>query len=344
MTLAADWICSRVPRRPRLWISGGLGELVYWAWAAKRHVTVANMAQVLGKPASDPQVRAVARRSWRNYGRYVSDLFALPGTTAEETLAHFHDTTPAPGWTDRFDRAHAGGRGVLIATAHFGSWDAAGVLLASRAPLHVIAETFADPRLNDLIVRQRRGLGMEIIPLERAPRQMLRVLQAGGVVATPVDRPLPAGEGVAITFFGRRCHVPGGIAQMAIRTGAAVLVGFTWHDEGYDDTLYGVVSEPVMFEPSGDRDTDAAALTQCIYAIIEDRVRARPALWYMFRPFWPPAAADPHSAGGPRASSPGARESGAASPSVTPSVSGSTIAGPAPRGAPATSAEDSAHG
>src|SRR5690242_14854188 len=77
MTLVADWVCSRTPRRPRLWVSGGVGVLVYWLWPAKRHVTVANMAQVLSQPPNHPEVRAVARRSWRNYARYVSDLFAL---------------------------------------------------------------------------------------------------------------------------------------------------------------------------------------------------------------------------------------------------------------------------
>lgn len=326
MTLVADWVCSRTPRRPRLWVSGGVGVLVYWLWPAKRHVTVANMAQVLGQPPNHPEVRAVARRSWRNYARYVSDLFALPGTTAEETLAHFEDTTPAPGWEGRFDRAHASGRGVLIATAHFGSWDAAAVLLASRAPLNVIAETFPDPRLNELMVRQRRALGMEIIPLERAPRQMLRILQAGGVVATPVDRPLPAGEGMAVTYFGRRCYVPGGFAQMAVRTGATILVGFTWHREGYDDMLYGFVSEPIVPEPSGDRGADAVALTQRIYDVIEEVVRARPALWYMFRPFWP-AAED--ATGKDATWSPAADQRTAAAADASPTA----VAASAPQGA-----------
>jgi hypothetical protein len=77
---------------------------------------------------------------------------------------------------------------------------------------------------------------------------------------------------------------------MAVRTGATILMGFTWHLEGYDDTLYGYVSEPIVPEPSGDRDADAAALTQRIFDVIEEVVRARPALWYMFRPFWPAAA------------------------------------------------------
>jgi KDO2-lipid IV(A) lauroyltransferase len=182
---------------------------------------------------------------------------------------------------------------VLVATAHFGNWDIAGALLATEGTLHVIAETFRDRRLNDLVQRQRRVFGMEIIPLELAPRRMLRVLQQGGTVATPVDRPLPAGQGVPVNFFGRRCYVPSGLAQLALRTGAPIVPGFAWYDEEYSAQVCACTTNPIVPAPTGDRQADTIALTQQIYDAIAEMVRARPDQWYMFRPFWPvePAAA-----------------------------------------------------
>jgi lauroyl/myristoyl acyltransferase len=286
-TLLFSAIAGRVPRRARLAISGTLGVLTYRLWPSKRRVTIANMAQVLGRPTTDPQVRAFAQRSWRNYGRYVSEFFYLPNTTAAAVLARIQDTTPAPGWTGRLDIALAHGRGVLVPTAHFGNWDAAGVACGAHTPLHVIAETFPDPRLNELVQRQRAALGMTVVPMERTPRRILRVLQEHGTVATPVDRPLPAGEGVPITFFGRRCYVPGGIAQLALKTGSAIAPGFCWYGEEYSPTFYTYMATPIIPTSTGDRQADVIALTQRIYDVIADLIRAHPAQGYMFRPFWP---------------------------------------------------------
>jgi lauroyl/myristoyl acyltransferase len=158
--------------------------------------------------------------------------------------------------------------------------------VGSRVPLHVIAETFPDARLNEMVQRQRAELGMTVIPLERSPRRILRILQERGAVATPVDRPLPPDEGVPVRFFGRQCFVPGGFAQLALKTGAAIVPGFAWYDEAYSPTLYGYLAAPIFPAATGDRAADVIRLTQRIYDAIEEAVRAHPAQWYMFRPFW----------------------------------------------------------
>jgi lauroyl/myristoyl acyltransferase len=288
VTRFLTWLADRVPARPRMWTAGTLTELIYWLWVSKRRHTLANMAQVLGRPASDPQVRWTARRSWHSYGRYLAEFFNLPNTTVADILARTHDATPPPGWRLLLDEALAPGRGALVATAHFGNWDVAGVIAGTHMPLHVIAETFDDPRLNALVVRQRAALGMTIIPMERSLRRLVRVLQDGGTIATPVDRPLPAGEGVPITFFGRRCYVPGGVAQLALKTGAAIVVGFAWYDEAYSPAYHTYMASPIFPHPSGDRRADVIALTQRIYDVIAQVVSEHPTQWYMFRPFWPP--------------------------------------------------------
>ncbi len=336
MTRLLVWLAGRVPRGPRMWLAGALTELVYFAWVTKRRVTIANMAQVLAVAPTDPKARWAARRTWRNYGRYVADFFYLPNTTPAAVVARLRDMTPAPGWRARLEKARADGRGVLLATAHFGNWDAAGVIIGSEFPLHAIAETFADPRMNELVVAQRAALGITVIPMERMPRRMLRLLQEGGIVGTPVDRPLPAGEGVPIVFFGRRCYVPGGIAQLALRTGSAIVAGFVWCDEVHSPTYYGYMTEPIIPEPSGDRDADVIALTQRLYDDMADIIRRHPTQWYMFRSFWPAEEAHDATASGPQAAAP-ARDRLAA---TAPSESHVEQAAPATSEGPTTSVRE----
>ena len=287
LTRFASWLAGRVPRRIRLAMAGPMTVLVYYCWPEKRHATLANVAQVLGKPIHDREVRRVARRTWRNYGRYVSDFFYLPNATHAELVARLKDETPAPGVFATIDAALARGKGVLLASAHFGAWDIAGVMAASHCPIYLIVESFEDPRMDRMIQAQRRKLGMELLPIEKTPRQILRVLQTNGVIGVAVDRPVSPREGVPVTFFGKTCYVPGGIPQLALKTGATILPGFCWYDKDFSDTYYLSAGEPIIPESTGDKRADVIALTQRMYDAMEVAIREHPDQWAMFRQFWP---------------------------------------------------------
>lgn len=283
----ANWLTGKTPRRLRLNIAGAITVLIYYGWFAKRRVTIENYAQILGTSTRDPQARRLARLSWRDFGRYISDFFYLPNTTSEAVLARMKDETPAPGSFALVDEALARGKGALLVSAHFGAYDVAGVLLATHTPINLLIEPLPDPRMNTLWQGQRKELGLGVISIEKTPRQILRVLQQNGSVAVAVDRPLPPGEGVPITFFGRRCWVPGGIAQIALKSGAAIVPGFCYYDTAFSETYY-LYAAPVIYpESTGDKRADAIALTQKMYDAIEAMVRRRPEQWAMFRAFWP---------------------------------------------------------
>ena len=282
----ASWLAGHMPRSWRLRVAGSVTELIYWGWVSKRRVTIENMAQILGTSPRDRRARHLARTSWRNFGRYVSDFIDVPNTTREEIVARVRDMTPSPGAFGLLDEARAHGKGVLLVSAHFGAYDVAGIAVATHCPIHLIVETIKDPKMDRMWQEQRRELGMEVLRIEKTPRQFLRVLQDNGVVAVAIDRPMPAGEGVPITFFGRRCWVPGGIAQIALKSGAAILPGFCWYDETYSSTYYLAASEVIYPEHTGDKRADTIRLTQRMFDALEVFIRERPDQWAMFRAFW----------------------------------------------------------
>src|SRR5258708_29660399 len=113
---------------------------------------------MLGASARDARVRRLGRRSWRDFGRYISDFFYLPNATPAQILARMRDETPAPGSFALVDEARARGKGVLLVSAHFGAYDVAGVLVATHTPLHLLIEPLPDPRMNTLSPEQRPQL------------------------------------------------------------------------------------------------------------------------------------------------------------------------------------------
>jgi KDO2-lipid IV(A) lauroyltransferase len=287
---AATWLAARVPRGARIGIAGVATTLVFYLWRSKQRATVANMAQIIGAGEHDPYAFRLARDSWRDHGRYISDFLAFsarPERTRDYVMAHWRDAQPAPGSLALLDVARAEGKGVLIVTCHFGAWDIAGLITATRAPLHVVAERFDDPRIDAMVEAQRNAMGMQVLWLEKSPRQILRVLQQCGMVAILVDRPLQEGEGVPVEFFGRRCDVPGGVAQLALLSGAAIFPGFAYYDKKFSSTYYTKVLPHFFATRTGDREADVIATTQRIYDALEMVIRPRPAQWAMFRPFWP---------------------------------------------------------
>jgi KDO2-lipid IV(A) lauroyltransferase len=287
---AATWLAARVPRGARIGVAGAATTLVFYLWRSKQRATVANMAQIIGAREHDPYAFRLARDSWRDHGRYISDFLAFsarPERVRDYVLAHWRDAMPAPGSLGLLDAARAEGKGVLIVTCHFGAWDIAGLITATRAPLHVVAERFDDPRIDAMVEAQRNAMGMQVLWLEKSPRQILRALQQGGMVAILVDRPMAEGEGVPVEFFARRCYVPGGVAQLALLSGAAIFPGFAYYDEKFSSTYYTKVLPHFFATRTGDREADVIATTQGIYNALETVIRPRPAQWAMFRSFWP---------------------------------------------------------
>lgn len=287
MTQFASWLAGKVPRRARLALAGPLTTLVYFVWASKRRVTTANMAHILGVSPRDPQARRLARQSWRNYGRYLSDFFYLPNATREQVLARLTDITPAPGAFAGLARALEQGSGLIIATAHFGAWDIAGVMVAADQPLYVLADSFVDPRMDDLIQGQRAHFGLRVLRAEKSPRPILRALKERHPVAIVADRPLSAGDGTPITFFGQRCYVPGGVAQLSLLSGAPIAIGGAFYDDSFSSTYYMTLEEVIYPERTGAREADIATLTQRVFSGLERMIARHPDQWYMFRPFWP---------------------------------------------------------
>jgi KDO2-lipid IV(A) lauroyltransferase len=260
------------------------------------------MATVLGLPVSDRRVKRAALSSWSNYGRTAASLICLPYMDIQDVVASSEDLTQGMTWQECIRMAAAPGRGLIITTGHFGSWDLAGAVAARHVPLSAIADTFKDPQLNSLLQGHRRDKSVDIIPVANAARRAMQELTANRAVAIVCDRPVSRERGVEVTFFGHKAYVPAGSAALAVKSGASILPGYVWYAP---NNRYYIRAFPPIFPRTGgdsaDRLREIQRLTQYMFACQEEVVRHSPTQWFMFRRFWP---ADPEplatlGAGGP---------------------------------------------
>lgn len=166
-----------------------------------------------------------------------------------------------------------GGRGVVWATAHLGPIERMAALVASRGfQVATLARESYDPRFTALYERLRGRHGVRTIYRAKAGAdvRIVRGLRAGWMVGFPMDL---AGRGMATTeceFLGERSRIPVGPARIAMRTGAALLVGTP---APLADGTVGVTVERV--EVSGDE----RAVVGRIVRVLEGRILAWPEHW-----------------------------------------------------------------
>jgi lauroyl/myristoyl acyltransferase len=152
--------------------------------------------------------------------------------------------------------------------------------------LTVVVDTFADARLNALVVGARERLGMKVVAVEKAGPSLIRALRRAEVVALLIDKPSP-GRGVTVSFFGRPVEVPAGPAHLALRTGAALVPCAAPRLQRGRFAFQVLADLTIDTTPTGDQEADVRRLTQALMSAHERYIRCYPDQWYMFREMWP---------------------------------------------------------
>ncbi|MXZ63185.1 MAG: hypothetical protein F4Y98_06215 [Chloroflexi bacterium] len=273
----ASLLARLVPLRVAYGCGFAAGVITYYLWAGGRRRCIGNMLRVTG--GDEAAARRLARSSFGNYGLYLVDFLRFDSRPRDE----LRDRIRYEDW-DYLDGALTG-NGLVFVTVHFGVWDLGAVALSEHGyRVSVIADTFDDPRLNELVFGSRRKLGMQVLPADRIGPRLVRALRRNEIIAALIDVPQP-GRGVEVEFFGGTVAVPDAPARVALRTQASVVAATvprlgTWSDRATPDL------ERVSYEPTGDTDHDVRALTQAIFTALEAMVRRHPEQWYIFRSLW----------------------------------------------------------
>jgi KDO2-lipid IV(A) lauroyltransferase len=271
-----------LPLRLGYWFGERVALICYLIiFPRQRKALNANLAHVLR--SDDARfVDAVARRSFRNFGKYVIDFIHFPALTREEVRRRLRFSQ----W-EALDEAAASGRGVIIATIHFGNWDLGAAALAAHGyPINAIAETFPYQPMNELVQGSRGKLGMHVIDNARVGPAVFKLLRRGEMLAMLCDV-APEEAKIRVDFFDAPALVSSAPARIALRTGAWVVPAVVLRG-ARDDTEIRPIIDPGLrdYTPSGDASRDVPELTRLIMRSMEATIREHPDQWFIFRRMW----------------------------------------------------------
>jgi KDO2-lipid IV(A) lauroyltransferase len=256
----------------------GLGRLLFFVGLSPRRVALDNLRRVYPDHPAAP-LRALALRSYGTLGGYLGEVVAQLHRPGALPPVPFED-----GSREALAAALGEGRGVVFASAHLGPWErVARSLVHHGFPLTTIARESYDARFAPLYERLRGGVGVRAIYRgdATAALRIVRTLRRGGLLGIPMDlrSRVPS---VDAPFLGLRASTPVGPARIALRTGAAVVVGTAVRaGDGLAIRVTRVDTADLARGDAGE-----LALTCRLNDTLSARILALPEAWVWMHPRW----------------------------------------------------------
>ncbi|MEO8073760.1 MAG: lysophospholipid acyltransferase family protein [Acidobacteriota bacterium] len=197
-----------------------------------------------------------------------------------------HKLIEVVGKEENFDKAYAGGNGVLFFTGHFGSWEVFNLLPpAFSFGMNILVRRIDNPLVESFVDTMRTRFGSVTLDKTKSARTMFRVLRKGNLLGILADLNVQEKEGVFVDFFGVPASTTTSIAKLALATNAAVLPAFAvWEEAKQKYVVY--LETPVKYEKTEDAESDILVLTQKITDVIEKYVRKYPEQWLWIHKRW----------------------------------------------------------
>lgn len=255
-----------------------LGSLMRRVLRGRDRLAMRNLRYVYPDRDRD-ELRSILDECWRHFGREA--LVSIRMQNLERAALEGRvDIVNAHLVDEALERGH----GVILLSAHWGSWEVAALAAMTVVPrMRAVARALDNELLERDLQRLREKMGAEIIDRRRAARALLRGIADNGVVAMIPDQAVQAREGILVPFLGHPAWTTPAPAKLALRAGAAIVFAFCIPD-GLRYRLE--FQETIRTDLLTDKERDPVALTRRINEVFAQRIDARPELWLWMHDRW----------------------------------------------------------
>lgn len=225
-----------------------MGAALGWIFdtVPNRNKTVAERNIALCYPQLDPAARRkLTRQNLLETGKNITELSAFWHWKKEKILKIHADTVGR----DLYDAAQQQGKGVIVASPHFGAWELAGLLLSIEAPIHFLYRPNRNSAIDEPVISARERFGGACHPItSKGLGKLVRALKKAETIAILPDQEPARDHGVFAPLYGVPAYTMTFLANLAKRTGAPVIFtaaerlpkgqGFRIHYLKAEDDLY----------------------------------------------------------------------------------------------------------
>jgi len=257
-----------------------LGRLAYLIIRDARKRTITNLNLAFGERFDKKKLRRLGAQVFADLGKNVVDAVRLGKMGWEDV----EKITEIEG-LEHFDTAYKMGKGVVGITGHIGNFELMAAYFSLKGyRTSVVGRELYDPRLDQLLVRNRESVGMENVPSSAGVKPLIRALRAGRLLGFLADQDSSRVRGFFVDFFGRPARTPAGPGLLAYKTGSPI-VPMAILREGKNRYKI-VIKPPLQLGFSGDREKDLIDVTQEYTRVLESIIREHPAQWLWMHDRW----------------------------------------------------------
>jgi len=277
--LAMD-LFERLPERCVVPMGRGLGRLAFRLSRKHRRQALENLERTFPE-WSAARRKQVAQQSFEAFGSSVVEWLYLGAAPAEQVGARVEVRG-----LEHLRKAVFRGRGVVVVTAHFGSWELIPLALRVRLPgqaIAVVGRPFRNQALYTQVIERRSRGGIEV--LGRSALAVRRALRERAIVGVLLDQYTPERRGgKLVPFFGKRAWTAVGPATLAQRLGTPVVPMHLLPLGGGRHEL--VIGPEIELCQEGDEAAMVIENTRRLSLAIEGFIREHPESWLWLHHRW----------------------------------------------------------
>ncbi len=171
-------------------------------------------------------------------------------------------------------------RGLIVITAHLGSWELAGHFVATSLPsaFHVLAKPSQFRVGTHLLERLRHRLGLRVLWTDKKSllRDMTQTLRSGQSLGFVMDQKPKGRRGHSVAFFGHETEFVSGPAILAAKFHVPIIACFCLREQPWH---FRLVSSLVYSPDASTPQPTEEKLTARMAATIEAIIKIYPEQW-----------------------------------------------------------------
>ena len=223
------------------------------------------------------EAKRIRKSMYRNLGMTVIEFLRQPRMNETEVKDHIS--------FEGLEHVPPEGTPALALVSHTGNWEllAAASPLFYPNPLHVVVKALKPESLNEWITQCRSRWGTSIHDRRGSARDLIKVLNSGGILAFILDQNAKRNWGIFVDFFGKPACTSDGLSQLAAMKNLQTYPVFCRRKP--DHRLVVQILPPLP--PPESRDPEAIRdHTQRCTAEIEQFIRQYPDQWIWMHRRW----------------------------------------------------------
>ncbi len=256
-----------------------MGLIFYSLDKRHRRIALSNLKLAFGKDIPLSDLKRMARQTFIHFGSILMDIIKFSRLSEQKKYSLVHVEGE-----ENLRSAIQEKKGVILFTAHYGSWEIAPFFVSQLGRLKVIARALDNRLLEKELLKLRKHQGAEVIYKHQATKQILQSLRAKEMVAFLIDQNVQRHQAVFVDFFGRPAATTPSLAAFFLKTQSPIVPVFCVPTSSLRYRIQ--ILEPLNIKLEGDYNQQVLKITQICTKIIEAQIRKNPSYWFWLHNRW----------------------------------------------------------